>query len=106
MTCPPIYEVLNSRIQARCPYEALTVIVLRRRSDGVVGEIWLCAGIPEHMHDTFDATNDTFLELSGVWPFGDELHCWCPVEFRPDYRGAFSAAAPKALELWISMSSG
>lgn len=63
-------------------YETVITIPLRR-DDGVAGDIWAIAGVPESMIGTAQASGSQ-RGLRSIWLFGDCQDMWCPAQFRDD----------------------
>jgi len=98
------YEVVTSRIDEKDDSE-ITVVVTLRRNDGVTGDVWVGAGIPEHRRGevntlTHGGTWGSSRGYEDTWAIGDSLDCWCPDEFATDYEAAFAIAGSHALSLW------
>ena len=55
-------------------YETVLTINVRR-ADGVTGEVWICAGVPEYLRGSSDTarSQDGYTD---VWAFGDSVDTW------------------------------
>jgi hypothetical protein len=78
------YKLIGTpRIEAEYSdrYET-TMVVDLRREDGVTGDVWIVAGVPESDRGSSDAarTQEGYLT---VRVFGDSPDHWCPESFRP-----------------------
>lgn len=95
------YTVIGSRVEPDCDeWEATVVVELERDTDGVSGEIWVVAGVPEYLRGTAQAARTT-RGLETAWLYGDSPSHWCPDQFmRDDYDALLAAATPAALAAW------
>jgi hypothetical protein len=78
------YEVIGQpQIQQEyCTDEFQTVMVIDlKREDGETGDVWIIAGVPDHMQGSSQAAR-TQSGYQDVWVFGDSLDSWCPESFR------------------------
>ena len=78
------YELIGTpRIEAEYSddYET-TMSCDLRRTDGVSGDVWIVAGVPDYLRGTADAAR-TQRGYETVRVFGGSPDHWCPESFRP-----------------------
>ena len=63
------------KIQSEYSDNYETVLTINVRRDGVTGEVWICAGVPEYLRGSSDAarSQDGYTD---VWAFGDSVDTW------------------------------
>ncbi len=90
------YERIIASVRAADEWETTVAIVIMRE-DGVVGDVWVAAGVPDYQRGsaTAAASNRGYED---VWPVGDSLDCWCPAEFRGDAEAVLEFVHDIALE--------
>lgn len=78
------YELIGQpRIEPEYDDEWETVMVCDlRRDDGATGDVWIVAGVPDHMRGSSEAAG-TQRGYERVRVFGDSPDMWCPESFRP-----------------------
>lgn len=95
------YEVLAAHVEPDHVGEySGAVVVDLRRDDGVEGDIWVAAGVPDHLVGTAKASGHTY-RMKDVWAWGATHDDWCPSQF--DYRdmtAMLDAARKVALKTW------
>lgn len=88
-------------------WEAVMVIDLIRE-DGVIGDVWIAAGVPDYHRGTALAAR-TNRGCESIWVFGDSLDMWCPHQFQDDPAGIESdienACRKVALDAWHAWES-
>ena len=57
------------------------MVIDLKREDGITGDVWIVAGVPDSQQDSSDAAR-TQSGYQEVWVFGDSIDCWCPESFR------------------------
>lgn len=59
-----------------------TMVIDVRRNDGVEGDVWIVAGVPDYLQGTAAACGSE-QGLLDVRVFGDSPDCWCPASLDP-----------------------
>jgi hypothetical protein len=93
------YELIGTpAVQDEYSDEYETVMTVDvRRSDGEDGpEVWIVAGVPDHLQGTAKAAGHQ-TGLMSVRVFGDNPACWCPDSLRPE-DGNYRAVADAIIE--------
>lgn len=94
------YNVLSTEIERDYSDDWQVTCRVDLERDGISGEIWVVAGVPESLRGTAVAARTT-RGLAECWRFGDSPDCWCPPQFRADdYDALLEAATPAALQVW------
>jgi hypothetical protein len=84
------YEVIGQpRIESEYSDQYQTVMVIDlKREDGVTGDVWIIAGVPDSQQGSSDAARTQY-GYQEVWVFGDSVDMWCPECFQvPDADGS------------------
>lgn len=72
-------------------YETVMVVSVER-SDGVTGDMWVVAGVPDYLQSQVVHCGQR--GLASVRVFGDNVHMWCPdALLDPDEDGRYSELA-------------
>lgn len=82
--CRMTYTMIGTpRIQAELSNQWETTMTIDlRREDGVVGDVWIVAGVPDYHRGSAEAAR-TQSGYQTVRVFGDTPDTWCPV---PNWR--------------------
>lgn len=94
------YELIGTpRIETEYSDEYETVMVCDlKRHDGVIGDVWIVAGVPDYLRGSSNASN-TQRGYEQVRIFGDSVDMWCCAPFQtPDEDGRYSTVMYEVIE--------
>jgi len=93
----PMYELIGyPRVESDYSdeWESCVVCVVRRH-DGVIGDVWLVAGVPAHLQGSSAAAR-TQRGYRRVRTFGNHPSMWCPSCFDAEHAEEIMAACSTA----------
>lgn len=59
-----------------CDQWETTMIITLEREDGVSGDVWIVAGVPDYQRGSSEASGHQW-GFEDAWVFGDHIDMWC-----------------------------